>query len=42
MTNQIGVGFGAYKFQNIISNEMRVTKDSVHRTRIQTESRKSI
>ncbi|CAD8178940.1 unnamed protein product [Paramecium octaurelia] len=42
MSNQLGVGFGAYKFQTIISNEMRVTKDSVHRTRIQTESRKSI
>ncbi|CAD8125311.1 unnamed protein product [Paramecium sonneborni] len=42
MSNQLGVGFGAYKFQTIISNEMRMTKDSVHRTRIQTESRKSI
>ncbi|CAD8125696.1 unnamed protein product [Paramecium sonneborni] len=42
MTNELGVGFGAYKFQTIISNEMRMTKDSVHRTRIQTESRKSI
>ncbi|CAD8172753.1 unnamed protein product [Paramecium pentaurelia] len=42
MTNQLGVGFGAYKFQTIINSEMRVTKDSVHRTRIQTESRKSI
>ncbi|CAD8061319.1 unnamed protein product [Paramecium primaurelia] len=38
----IGIGIGAFKFQNLVSNEMKITKDPEHKTRIRSQSRKSI
>ncbi|CAD8087542.1 unnamed protein product [Paramecium sonneborni] len=36
------IGIGAFKFQNIVNNEMKITKDPEHKTRIRSQSRKSI
>ncbi|CAD8080875.1 unnamed protein product [Paramecium sonneborni] len=36
------IGIGAFKFQTLINTEMKITKDPEHKTRIRSQSRKSI